>query len=321
MEAKVCVVSDADTRSITPEWCYNLVNPVLCSGYGYVTPYYVRDKHDATITNALVYPTTRALYGLRVRQPIGGDFAFSNAALQVLTRKKYWEKYPYISKFGVDIWMTTTALNEGFRVCQTALGTKVHDVKDPGKDLSPMFIQVVGTMFDLIQCYEYRWRNVIGSIQGHMSGEFRFVEVEKIKVNFRKLLKKFYSGYEKYINVWEAIFDKDTFNEFKGVLGSSQKKNIVISVELWAKIVYEFACAYNFVQPDEKELILKSMLPLYFVRTASFIREAALFNDEIADAVVEGNAGVFERMKEYLINRWDYYENMDKKISIKDKIL
>ncbi len=63
------------------------------------------------------------------------------------------------------------------------------------------------------------------------------------------------------------------------------------------------------------------MLPLYFLRTASFIREAALFDDEIADAVVEGNAGVFERMKEYLISRWDYYRESGKAISIKNRIL
>jgi len=322
LNAKVCVVSDADTRSITPQWTRALVDPVLYRGYGYVTPYYSRDKHDGTITNALVYPTTRALYGLKIRQPIGGDFAFSNGFLQIITRKEYWERYSYISKFGVDIWMTTTAINDGFRVCQTVLGAKVHNTKDPGKDLSSMFIQVVGTMFGLMRKYEYRWRNVKRSIQGTTTGEFKFFEVEKVSVNFDELMKKFYEGYEKYKNVWRTIFDRKTCLELdEKVLMSLPKEKLVISIDLWAKIVYEFACAYNFVKTDEKELILESMLPLYFVRTASFIREAELFSDEIADAVVEGNAGVFERLKGYLIKRWDYYKNRGVEISIKNKIL
>lgn len=321
LEAKVCIVSDADTRSITPEWAYSLVNPVLCNGYGYVTPYYVRNKHDATITNALVYPTVRALYGLKIRQPIGGDFAFSNGVLQVFAREKYWEKNPYISKFGVDVWMTSTAMNEGFRVCQSVLGIKIHDVKDPGKDLSFMFIEVVGTMFDLMKYYEYRWRNVIGSIQGYIFGDFKFAEVEKIKVNFNELVQRFFSDYEKYKNVWKTLFDEATYLEFKRVLNSTPREDLIIYVELWTKIVYEFACAYNFVRPDEKELVLRSMLPLYYIRTASFIREAELFSDEIADAVVEGNAGVFERMKGYLIKRWDYYKKKGEYISIKNKVL
>ena len=71
----------------------------------------------------------------------------------------------------------------------------------------------------------------------------------------------------------------------------------------------------------EKEILLKSMLPLYFLRTASFIREAEHLNYEIADAIVEGDAGVFERLKTYFRNRWSYYKNKKELISIKDKII
>ena len=308
LEAKVIVVSDSDNRSMTPEWCNALVNPVLRLGYGYVTPYYTRDKHDATITNALVYPTTRALYGLRLRQPIGGDFAFSNGALQIFLQKKYWNSYPYITKFGIDIWMTTIAINEGFRVCQTVLGVKEHDVKDPGKDLSPMFLQVTGTMFDLMNYYEFRWRNVLKSNQGFIFGDFKFFEAERIKIDLNEMLRKFYEGYEKYKDIWKAVFSKKTYNEFLVFFSKPKNNELVISVQLWAKIVYDYACAYNFSKQKEKKSILESMTPLYYIRAASFVKEAEYFDDEIADAVMEGNAGVFERMKGYLIKRWDYYK-------------
>ena len=39
--------------------------------------------------------------------------------------------------------MTTTAIAGGFAVCQTRLGAKIHDPKDPGGDLGPMFSEVV----------------------------------------------------------------------------------------------------------------------------------------------------------------------------------
>jgi len=45
--------------------------------------------------------------------------------------------------------MTTTALTGGFAVCQSRLGAKIHDPKDPGADLGPMFRQVVGTLLDM----------------------------------------------------------------------------------------------------------------------------------------------------------------------------
>ncbi len=45
--------------------------------YTHIAPYYHRHKYDGTITNGIIYPMTRTLYGKSVRQPIGGEFGFS----------------------------------------------------------------------------------------------------------------------------------------------------------------------------------------------------------------------------------------------------
>src|SRR3989338_683148 len=63
LDAKACVVVDSDLRSITPEWIELLVKPVLNGGFDYVAPLYHRHKFDGTITNSIVYPLTRTLYG------------------------------------------------------------------------------------------------------------------------------------------------------------------------------------------------------------------------------------------------------------------
>ena len=77
LEAKACAVVDSDLKSITSDWIKYLIDPVLEKGYQFVSPIYLRHKYDGTITNNIVYNLTRALYGKRIRQPIGGDFAFS----------------------------------------------------------------------------------------------------------------------------------------------------------------------------------------------------------------------------------------------------
>jgi len=318
LDAKVCIICEADTKSVTPDWIFNLANPVLKSGYGFVAPYYIRNEHDAAINNSLAYPITRALYGLRIRQPIGGDFAFSNGVLQIFTRNKYWELYSNIYKFGVDIWMTTTALNEGFRVCQSVLGTKLHE-ENPQKEIAPMFMEITGTLFELMKNYEYRWRNIIGSIQGFIMGDFKFVEAERLRSNYDELLQKFYKGFNENKKIWKILFEENTHREFKSIMNSNSPEDLVLSIELWTKIVYEFACAYNFVPEAEKQAVLEAMLPFYYLRTASFTKEAQLFSDEIADVIVEGNCNVFERLKWYLFDRWDYYSERKGKISIKNK--
>src|SRR2546426_11803905 len=76
LDAKACGVVDSDLRSIPPEWIARLIGPVVRGEADYVTPLYARHKHDGTITNTIAYPLTRALYGARVRQPIGGEFGF-----------------------------------------------------------------------------------------------------------------------------------------------------------------------------------------------------------------------------------------------------
>jgi hypothetical protein len=169
LKAKACAVVDSDLRSITPDWIDLLVRPLLEHDYDYVAPYYRRHKYDGTITNSIVYPLTAALYGKKVRQPIGGEFGLSPRVVKRLLEKKDdWETD--VARFGIDIWMTTTALAEGFKVCQVFLGAKIHDPKDPGAGLSAMLFQVVGALFGLMEEYEKSWAAVKGSEQAPLYG-------------------------------------------------------------------------------------------------------------------------------------------------------
>jgi hypothetical protein len=97
-----------------------LIRPILFGGYDFVAPYYQRHKYDGTITNSIVYPLTRMLYGLSVRQPIGGEFGVSARLIGRYLECEDWETD--VARFGIDIWMTTIAIAEGFRVCQSFLG-------------------------------------------------------------------------------------------------------------------------------------------------------------------------------------------------------
>ena len=44
---------------------------------------------------------TRALYGQRVRQPIGGDFGFSGRLAEFYLKQDVWETH--VARFGIDI--------------------------------------------------------------------------------------------------------------------------------------------------------------------------------------------------------------------------
>ena len=75
--AKVCALLDAEVESITPEWIDRLARPVLEGGVDLVVPVYLRRKFDGLINSGILSPFARALFGKRVRQPVGADLAFS----------------------------------------------------------------------------------------------------------------------------------------------------------------------------------------------------------------------------------------------------
>ncbi len=304
LKAKACIVVDSDLRSITPEWIDLLLRPVLYAGYDFVAPYYHRHKYDGTITNSIIYPLTRALYGYRVRQPIGGDFGMSSRLVTRYLQRNDWETD--VARYGIDIWMTTIALAEGFRVCQSFLGAKLHDAKDPGADLSAMLQQVVGSVFQLMQEYEPVWRNLRDTEPVDLFG-FRFdVGLDPIEVNLSRMLDTFARGCAELSEMWSLAFDSATLARLRalGEQASSHISDFHISDELWAQMICDMAATCKN-EPLERGHLLRSLAPLYIGRVASFVVETRDLYSAQVDERIERLCMVFEEMKPYLIARWD----------------
>src|SRR3989441_5464868 len=203
LKARACAVVDADLRSISPEWIELLLRPIMEEGYDYVAPYYLRHKYDGTITNSIVYPLTRCLYGQRIRQPIGGDFGFSGALAAHYLDKHVWESD--VARFGIDIWMTTEAIASGARVCQSFLGAKIHNPKDPAADLSAMLVQVAGALFSLMEEHETGWMSIEGSKPGTLFGFQYQVGVEPVHVNIDAMIANFRQGLADLEPIWRQM--------------------------------------------------------------------------------------------------------------------
>src|SRR4029077_6341952 len=126
--------------------------------------------------------------GQRVRQPIGGGFGFGPGPAKIYLAEPVWDTD--VAKFGIDIFMTTAALARGLCVAQAFLGAKIHDPKDPGADLGPMFTQVVGTLLTLARKNADIWRPITGSREVPVIGEISPVEPEAVNASVRVLVEK-----------------------------------------------------------------------------------------------------------------------------------
>ncbi len=307
MKARAVAVVDSDLRSITPDWIKALVEPVLEDKADFVAPLYKRHKYDGTITNHIVYPMTRALYGRRIRQPIGGDFGFSGRMAEIYLSKDVWMSD--VARFGIDIWMTTVALNEAGRIGQAGLGVKIHDAKDPGADLELMFRQVVSTLLFMMGDYEPHWIHVQGSQDVPLfPGLPPQNSVPPLTVNENRLLHEFSEGFDQFGSFYREILAAE---HYEGLAASVRQKAqggpFLLGPELWAGILYDFAYTFQTWSRNRHQLVA-IMLPLYFGRIAAYVEEVKGMDEEEAEAVIERQALIFEERKAYLrgkLARWE----------------
>ncbi len=334
LEVQALVVVDSDLRSIVPEWIELLAGPILKGGYDFVAPLYARYKYDGTITNTVTYPLTRALYGHRIRQPIGGDFGVSGDLVRHYLTLDDWTTD--VSKFGIDIWMTTSALAGGFAVCQTRLGAKIHDPKDPGSDLGPMFRQVVGTILRLATKHVDHWLEIKGSHDVPAYGFERVIDPPPLEVNTLRLLSEFHAGSLTLVDTWRTMLAPATVETVlelaaeAGRLGDAAQGRLGIGGDvasttattlqmaeavsafhfpddLWARIVYDLVVAARYPQRP-LETMVAALVPIYFGRVGSFVIENRNITTEQAEERVERQAREFELLKPYLIERWNATE-------------
>ena len=329
LEVQALVVVDSDLRSIGPEWIELLAGPILKGGYDYVSPLYARHKHDGTVTNNVTYPLTRSLYGLRIRQPIGGDFGVSGDLVRHYLEAGHWT--PEVSRFGIDIWMTTLAVTGGFAVCQARLGAKVHDPKDPGADLGPMFRQVVTTILRLAVATPERWTTIEGSHDVPNYGFERVVDPPPLEVNVLRLLSEFHGGALALASTWREMLSDRTAAGVLALAGEAGKVADTVRTTLdvdapgrarpttaamadaaaafdfpdavWTHVIYDLVVTARD-QPDRLEAFVTALVPVYFGRVASAVIENRDFSTQRAEDSVERQAREFERLKPYLLDRW-----------------
>src|SRR5512146_2642284 len=301
LNAKACAVVDADLRSISPEWIEMLLRPLREGGYDYVAPFYLRHKYDGTITNSLAYPLTRSLYGKRIRQPIGGEFGFSGALAKHYLDQHVWESE--VARFGIDIWMTTEAIASGARVCQSFLGAKIHNPKDPASDLAAMLRQVLAAVFALMEVHHKVWSGKHESMPVKLFGFQYEVGVEPVNVNVDRMIASFQQGLADLAPIWEQALGRETVDELRPLQRVSGA-DFRIPDDLWVRVIYEAALAYH-ARRLPREHLLKALTPLYLGRTATFVLETQGLTTVEAEGRIEQLCLAYEARKSYLVDRWN----------------
>lgn len=304
LEARAAVVVEANLKSISPVWIKNLGEP-LFKDFAFVSPLYVRHKYDGTITNNIAYPLTRCLYGRRVRQPIGGDFGFSGTMAGIFLKSSLWDEE--VGQFGIDIWVSTIAMNEGLPICQAFLGKpKISNTKpkDPALDVGTMFRHMVVTLFNLMGAFQGKWSSTKWSKPTAIFG-FGIADVEAppaIKVSKDRLYLKFREGFNSYWDVYRTLFSSENLQKVREI-ASLDIDHFEMPVPVWARILFDCALCYHRKTLDRARL-LEVLIPLYYGMTLSFVNKTEGMSHQQTEEFLEDMCLVFEQSKPYLTYRW-----------------
>jgi hypothetical protein len=141
--------------------------------------------------------------------------------------------------------MTTTAIANDFKVCQSFLGAKIHDPKDPGTDLSAMLYQVVSAAFEFMTTYSDAWKNIRASEPVPTFGFKYAVGLEPIHVHYDKMIEKFRLGTKELSSLWETVMPANLHDFVCNELSALPNDIFHMPDDIWVEIIYAFAVAYK----------------------------------------------------------------------------
>jgi len=300
VHARACLVLDASLTSMGADWVAQLLHPILADQFDIVAPCFARHKLDGGISNGIVYPLTRALYGKRVRQSLGSVFALSGRLVERFLAKGVWDIE--ISALATDARAMTEAICGEYAVCQTFLGPAEHAASGPSLDLSSILAGVLGSVFDEMNRNVAFWQKVRGSEPVRWFGTPVEMGGNPPPVDAHKMWESFRLGCRTLQDVWALVLPPATLLALK-YLARDDAAGAGLADDLWARIVYDFALGYRLHVINRGHL-LRALTPLYLGWLASFVREMDTAPAQDVERRVQQLSMVYEAQKPYLISRW-----------------
>ncbi len=298
IRAKACALVVADCRSPAPDWMDLLLRPVLEDGYDFVAPLWERRRYDGTLTSMLLYPLVRALYGKRIRQPLGGPNALSERLVVHLCDEG--AQPPEATRQGLDLWMLATAATERFTICEAWLGPFTVDTEGYQVDLATVLAQAMGATFGVLEETADAWADIRSTEPIPTVGTPLPLGPGPTELDVDRMIRAFRLGLKDLLPLWEQVLAPDTLDE---VVALEASETFRFPHDLWARVVYDFALGYR-LRTIYRDHLLRSLVPFYLGRTGAFVQETWRASVRDTEVWIERGCAAFERQKPHLVDRW-----------------
>lgn len=303
LRARACVVISPESVNIAPDWVPALLHPVYREDFDLVLPTYARHKFDGLLITNLLYPMTRALYGLKIREPYATEFAFSGRLASQFLAQNSWSDDAGAA--GSEVRLTLAAIAGGFRISQSFLGIKSH-IEYQAADLVPALRRTIGAVFSSMESTFSSWSAKNGSQPVPTAGAEQQVTLDLLRVNRKRLREMFCTGVSELQSVFQSILSPATLTQLQGIACQGDEEPNY-SHELWVRTLYEFAASYHHAVIS-RDHIIQALAPLFRGRAFTFLIENRNAGESEVERHIESLCLEFERLKPYLLQRWSSRE-------------
>jgi hypothetical protein len=299
LRARSCaIVSPAATLDST--WIANLLRPAYRQDFAFVAPLYSRTKFQGLLARNLLYPMSRAVFGLRIREMYSDEWGFSGRLATQCLSQNLWGDEAVRAR--PEAWMAVTAICSGMKCCQSFLGPKAPPPPGSGPDIVETIRQTVGNLFWCFETFQEHWLDRSGSEAVPTFGSDHELLPEDVPGGQEKSFELFRSGVRDLDNILSSILRPDTFAQIRSIAAAEPEK-FHFDSELWVRMLYEFAASYHRTV-IARDHILQALVPLYRGHLYSFLQEHRTSTLEDMEPDSEALCLEFERQKPYLIERW-----------------
>jgi hypothetical protein len=318
LDAKAIIILDSNTASIAPHWIAGLAHLILENKADFVIPRYQWDLPEGALSDLIVYPLFRALWGWSVRHPAAPDFALSPRLATAFLDEDVWGTE--VASFGLPPWLTTYAVLGDWQVAQSALGekqsrsngveTKTQPAlpSSPGESCKDLFQSTISVMLRLIFDNQERWNDIDVfrslSTLTEFTPELRSNPI--LEMDPTPLLDALALGWIEYRTLWQRILTPENLTQIEA-LAALPPDQFYFPPDLWARIIYDFAVVFNKGLSDPAQVV-NALFPLYQGRLAAFRREIAGLALVGCEGTVAAQAVEFEEARSYLKIRWQTYQ-------------
>lgn len=284
LNAQAVAIVEADVTSLRPGWIESLLNPIL-EGHDLATPLYANTTQQALLTNLLVYPMVRCMWGRRIRQPAGGERAFSAHMVKLLLQQEPWPEI--ILGHGFDLWSTATAISHNATLCQTFMGSaKVHKLNHPPNF---SFNGTIAVLFKLL-AMDTSWRSTRWSRPTaiYNADKKNTAKAQDSPVDQKAIAQQI---------TRDLAVAKDFFLHFKetsDLLSNTAPKDDKLL--FWAKLLLSAFNIY-YRQPQLLEQLISALYPFFLEHLLFFLQQASKMNRLQLDNLIERQCLLFEDVK------------------------